>query len=83
MSDAREIAAKLTEAERKVLSSPRIDHRAWEPRDPFHPVLNHLVEGGLATRVDGRCGFEMLKDAMVKLTPLGVEVRSILQGEQS
>lgn len=42
--------------------------QAWEPRDPFTPGCNALVGEGYCRRVDGRCGFEAFKDAMLEWT---------------
>lgn len=42
--------------------------RAWEPPDPNEPACQALVDGGWVVRVDGRCGYEMIRDAMLKWT---------------
>lgn len=45
--------------------------KAWEPREPASPLVLGLIEAGYARRVDGRCGFEKIKDAMLAWTDAG------------
>lgn len=41
---------------------------AWSPRDPTGPGVLALLAGGWVRRVDGRCGFELIPDAMLEWT---------------
>lgn len=57
----------------------KTEGRGWAPPDPSHPLILAAVEQGFLRRVDGRCGFERLRDACVAWTPAGrhaVEARS-------
>lgn len=46
--------------------------KAWEPsRIKGHPFFDWATEAGYLKVVDGRCGFEKIKDAMVSWTDAG------------
>lgn len=42
--------------------------KAWEPPEPKSRPVIRLIEDGYVRRVDGRCGFEAFKDAMLTWT---------------
>ena len=42
--------------------------KAWEIQDARAPQLETLISAGWVKKVDGRCGFELLKDAMLAWT---------------
>lgn len=46
----------------------RTEGKAFEPRDPSAPTVGRLIDEGYVRRVDGRVGFERLKDAMLTWT---------------
>jgi hypothetical protein len=46
----------------------RTKGRAWEPRDPCSPGVQWLIAEGYVRKVDGRCGFELMKHAYPVLT---------------
>jgi hypothetical protein len=48
--------------------------KAWEPRQSKHPLLVRLVAAGMLRRVNGRCGFELIPDAMVTFTLAGLDI---------
>lgn len=79
MSGVAEIAAGLTSTMLRVLSDSRFNPKGWEPRDPFAPTMNAMVELGLFRRANGRCGFEAFKDSFVVPTELGLAVRNHLE----
>lgn len=45
--------------------------QAWEPRDPRLPVIEKMVTEGYFRRVDGRVGFERIKNGMLCWTDAG------------
>jgi hypothetical protein len=49
----------------------RTKGEAWEPQNPKHELLDRLIAAGYLKRVDGRCGFEAFKDAMIAWTEAG------------
>lgn len=49
----------------------RTKGEAWEPQNPRHELLERLIAAGYIKRVDGRCGFERFKDAMIAWTDAG------------
>jgi hypothetical protein len=61
-----------------VIAHPSWKNDGWEPQQPYSPTLNELVDKGILRRVDGRCGFERLKDAFVKPTGAGIAAREAL-----
>lgn len=40
----------------------------WEPPNPNDKRVTALIAGGWLRRVDGRCGFEAMKDSMLAFT---------------
>lgn len=65
---------KLTERELSVLRTcfERFGAKGWEPRGGTNtPIIRKFVETGYLKIIDGRCGFERLKDAMVTFTEAG------------
>jgi DNA-binding PadR family transcriptional regulator len=65
---------KLTQAEMNTLRQCWLmtEGKAWEPRRGTNSKgIKRLVEAGYIRVVDGRCGFELLKDAMVDWTEAG------------
>lgn len=67
MTDVNKIVARATIAELWA----KTEGRAWEPPQPRHPLVERLIHQGYARRVDGRCGFEAMKDAMLTWTEAG------------
>lgn len=64
----------LTDADRRTLNEcwRRSPGKAWEPRGGTDtPIIRRFVAAGYLRVVDGRCGFELLKDAMVTWTDAG------------
>lgn len=55
----------------------RYGSKAWEPGNPFHPWIDTMIEAGFLRRLDGRCGFEAFKDAMLIFTQAGHMAMSI------
>lgn len=48
------------------------DGKSWEPPSgTSFPLIQRFVAAGFLVVVDGRCGFEALKDAMVRWTQAG------------
>lgn len=45
--------------------------QGWQPQDPYRPIFDVAIEGGFLRRVDGRCGFERIKDTHVAWTQAG------------
>ena len=45
--------------------------RAWEPKDPRLPVITRMVDEGYIKRVDGRVGFELIRNGMLSWTDAG------------
>ena len=45
--------------------------KAWEPPDLRHDFFERMIAAGYLKRVDGRCGFEAFKDAMIAWTDAG------------
>ena len=51
--------------------------KAWEPPgsavvgSAAHASIEGAIKAGLVRRVDGRCGFELIRDAMVAWTEVG------------
>jgi hypothetical protein len=45
--------------------------KAWEPANTKHPFFERMTEAGFLRIVDGRCGFEAIKDALADWTPAG------------
>ena len=74
----REVAEKLSERAKRVMAHPRFVDKGWEPNDPFASVIIEMIDAGLFTRADGRCGFEAFKDSFIVPTPLGLAVRQAL-----
>nr|WP_312970655.1 hypothetical protein [Brucella intermedia] len=71
---------KLTEREMSVLRTcfEQFGAKGWEPRGGTNtPIIRKFVETGYLKVIDGRCGFERLKDAMVTFTEAG---RQALKG---
>lgn len=61
-----------------LISNQKLCAKAWEPKDPNHPAIVELISKGMYERVDARCGFERLKDAMVRPTCLGLQVHGLI-----
>jgi hypothetical protein len=80
MSEAREIVGKLSEAQRRVLSALGPLPIMWLPAPSGRATRKKLVTLGLMTEIMPRGGFGMVQFAA---TPLGLEVRTILEGERS
>lgn len=80
-ADISMIADGLSEAE--LWLAARFLPKAWEPNGgASHPNVQKWVERGILEIVDGRCGLEVIKAQLVRLTPLGVELCAHLQQEQ-
>ncbi|RUW56824.1 hypothetical protein [Mesorhizobium sp. M8A.F.Ca.ET.021.01.1.1] len=45
--------------------------KSWAPLNPQHALFDKMIEAGYVRRVDGRCGFEMIKDAIITWTEAG------------
>lgn len=47
---------------------------SFEPLDPSAPQVDALIAAGWVRRCDGRCGFELLRDAMLAWTDTAKDV---------
>ena len=64
-----ELRAKYIDALKKLFA--KTNGQAWEPLNFDHPFMKWSIKEGYLRRVDGRCGFELLKDQMVDWTDAG------------
>ena len=58
----------------------RLGPRAWEPRELNSPGILRLIQAGYLRVIDGRCGCEIVKDALVEWTEAGVFATQALWG---
>ena len=68
----------LTPSETYALKHDRFDPKGWEPKNPNAKIVCDMIDKGLFTRSDGRCGFERFKDSFIVPTPLCLVVRDYL-----
>jgi hypothetical protein len=47
--------------------------KAWEPQNPQHPFFERAIRAGYLYRLDGRFGYERIKDAYIGWTDAGID----------
>ena len=74
-----QIIAGMSEAQKRAWLHEHFNPVGWEPGDPTGLSVKNLIDLGLCTLGNARCGFELLRDAWLTPTPLGLAVRAILK----